>query len=164
MTRGRFKLLAASAFVAFCMLSNVIVYGRMFTTLHAEPANYYIPDDLHAALKWLEGNTGRNELALAGRITCPLVPYYAGNKTFTGHDLLTTNRYEKDALADRFFVRQDDVFKRDLVARYAVHYVVLGPYETRPNGIAPAEHPWLQPVFTQGTASVFRVGEAPRER
>ena len=164
MTRGRFKLLAASVFVAFCMLSNVIVYGRMFTTLHAEPANYYIPDDLRAALKWLEGNTGRSELVLAGRITCPLIPYYAGNKTFTGHDLLTANRYEKDALADRFFVRQDDVFKRDLVARYAVHYVVLGPYETRPTGIAPAEHPWLQPVFTQGTASVFRVREAPRER
>ncbi len=162
MTRGRFKLLAVCAFVAFCMPSNVIVYGRMFTALHAEPANYYIPKDLRAALKWLEENTGRNELALAGPVTCPLIPYYAGNKTFTGHDLLTSNRYEKDALADRFFVRQDDVFKRDLAARYGVHYVVLGPNETRTNGIAPAEHPWLQPVFTQGAASVFRVREAPQ--
>jgi hypothetical protein len=97
-------------------------------------------------------------VVLSGPVTSPLIPCYAGNKAFTGHDLLTIRRGEKDALANRFFQqRGEDEFKRDLVRDYHVQFVLRGPLEVSPGGMVPGEHPWLRPVFTQGGAAVYAI-------
>ncbi len=152
------KLCLAVALVLFCSLSNVVLYGRMFTTLNQARTHYYIPNDLHAALEWLGAHSDHDSVVLSGPVTCPLIPYYAGNKTFTGHDLLTTNRKEKDTIAQCFFEQGgNEMYEREVVHRYGVRYVVSGPYEATPEGTPLSKYPWLEPVFTQGRATVFEV-------
>lgn len=156
--RRRFRIAAATAFVAFCGLSNPVVYARMFTAYHAHPELYYVHEDTLAAMHWLEVHAAPEAVVLSGPVTSPLIPCYAGNKAFTGHDLLTIRRGEKDALANRFFQqRGEDEFKRDLVRDYHVQFVLRGPLEVSPGGMVPGEHPWLRPVFTQGGAAVYAI-------
>lgn len=154
----RTAVLAAVAIVGACSISNGIVYARFFTWLDTRSDDYYLDDDTYAAMKWLEQNTAREDLVFSGPTTCPIVTALAGNKTFTGHDYLTANRWEKDGAAHRFFANRDDLqFKRQLLAQYRIRYVLAGSLERRLGGFDPAALPELKPVFVRPNATAYRV-------
>ena len=153
-----FKRVAASMFIAFCSLSSVIVYGRMFTRLRNCPPPYYVSDDLYDALVWLDQNTEPERVVLACPETGTYVPRIAGNKTFTGHYCFTIDFDEKNRLADRFFARRgDEGFKRRLIGGYHIRYVLFGPHERRPAGTVPSEHDWLKQVYSRGDVAIYEV-------
>ncbi|HPC18332.1 MAG TPA: hypothetical protein P5318_18405 [Candidatus Hydrogenedentes bacterium] len=154
----RTAALAAIVFVLACSLSNGIVYARFFTRLDTQSDDYYLDNDTHAAMKWLEQNTARGDLVFSGPVTCPILSAVAGNKTFTGHDYLTTRRWEKDTMARRFFEQRDDVsFKRQLLSQYRVRYILEGAWERRLGGFNAAALPELERVFALPNAAVYRV-------
>ncbi len=154
----RTAIAVAIAFVAACSISNAIVYVRFFTLLDTRPSEYYLDNDVYASMKWLEQHTGRDDLVLSGPTTCPIVGALAGNKVFTGHDYLTSNRQQKDGDVVRFFGdRYDVAFKRQLLARYRVRYVFVGPLERSLGGFDAAALPELKPVFEKPNATVYRI-------
>ena len=153
-----FKQVAAALLILLSMPSFLVVYRRMFTDLEAHPAPYYISADLHAALLWLEQNAQKNDTVLASFETGQLVPRLAGVKSFQGHYMITPNAPEKRALAERFYgTRGDNQFKLSLTRQYNIRYVICSPLERRPAGFTPADHPWLQQVFSRGDVQIFRV-------
>jgi len=153
-----FSLVLASVLIGFCSLSSVIVYGRMFTRLRNCPAPYYMSNGLYDSLVWLGENTNREDTVLACPDTGIYIPRVAGNKTFTGHWALTLNWDEKNRAVERFFaVRGDEEFKKRLVTTYRIRYVLLGPHEKRPGGIAPSDHSWLKEAYSRGNVVVYEV-------
>jgi len=156
-----FKRVAATLFIVFCSLSSVIVYGRMFTRLRNCTPPYYVSDDLYDSLVWLGRNSEPEHVVLACPGTGTYVPRVAGNKTFTGHYCVTIDFDEKNRLADRFFARRgDEGFKKRLIARYGIRYVLIGPDETRPGGMVPSDHRWLRKVYSPGDVAIYEVGLA----
>jgi hypothetical protein len=152
------KRTMACAFVIFCSLSSVIVYGRMFTRLRDCPPPYYISDDLYDALVWLGENTNSEDTVLACPDTGTHIPRVAGNKTFTGQWCFTLDFDEKNRRAERFFaLRGDNEFKVRLITEYEIRYVLLGPHERRPGGILPSDHGWLKQVYSRGAVAVYEV-------
>jgi len=153
-----FKRVAASLFIAFCSLSSVIAYGRMFTRLRNCPHPYYVTDDLYDSLVWLDQNTEPEQVVLACPGTGTYVPRVGGNKTFTGHYCATLNSDEKNRLADRFFARRgDEGFKKELIDKYRIRYVLFGPHEKRPGGAVPSDHSWLKQVYSRGDVAIYEV-------
>ena len=158
MSADAFKRIAASLFVGLCSLSNAVVARRMFTSLRNCPPPYYMNDDLYDSLRWLGENTDPENTVLACPDTGTYVPRIAGNKTFTGHWAMTMNFDEKNRDADRFFARRgDEQFKRRLIAKYRIRYVLFGPYEKRPGGIVPTDHGWLRQVYLRGGVATYEV-------
>lgn len=150
---------AIAALVVACSLSNAVVYVRMFTVLRPLPPSYYIRDDVRAGLDWLAAHTSPDDVVLASPVTSPFIPYYASNKVFTGHDFLTAERPQKDALAARFFGTEDGPgFREDLVREYGVRYVFDGPNERRGTSSPLEALPWLEKVFILGDVVIYRVG------
>lgn len=153
-----FKRVAATLSIMFCSLYSVIVYGRMFTRLRNCPPPYYLGEDVHDSLRWIGENTQPGDTALARPETGTYVPRIAGNKAFTGHYCFTIDFDEKSRLADLFFARRGDVeFKKQLIARYRIRYVLIGPHEKRPGGIVPSDHDWLKRVHSRGDVAVYEV-------
>jgi len=153
-----FKRTAAILIVVLSMPSFAVAYGRMFTDLQNHPAPYYVSTDLYSALEWLERNADKHDTVLASFETGQLVPRIAGVKTFQGHYMINPNAAEKRDLADRFYAKpNDDAFKRNLVQKYGIRYVILGPLERHPGGFQPTQHQWLEPVFTQNKVQIFKV-------
>lgn len=155
------RAMAGLALLLCCMPSSVYVYGRFFVDC-AHPGNppwrYYVSEDFYQALCWLEANTGPEKVVLASDSSSQFIPVVASNKTVTGHDMLTAWYNEKNAEVGRFYgAPGDEDFKRSLIRKYRVAYVLFGPYERVQNGMRPQDYPWLRPVFSRGPVSVFAV-------
>jgi len=160
LTAANTRAWAAAALVMACAPSSLYVYARDFKDLHGPvpPWRYYLDKDVHAALEWLDANTRPNEVVLASHDTSQFIPRLSRNRVVSGHDMLTADYGEKNGLVSRFYqARGDDEFKRGLVRRFQVRYVVFGPYEWAHNGAAPADHPWLKQVFRSGGVTVYHV-------
>ncbi|MCX5769609.1 MAG: hypothetical protein NTZ09_04970 [Candidatus Hydrogenedentes bacterium] len=153
-----FKRAAATLLILLSMPSFLVAYRRMFTDLETRPAPYYISSGLRDALRWLEQNAQKHDTVLASFETGQLIPRLAGVKSFQGHYMITPNASEKRALAERFYgTRGDEPFKLSFARQYAIRYIILGPLEKRPEGFYPADHPWLQQVFSRGDVQIYRV-------
>ncbi len=151
----------AAVLVVVSMPSTALVYAEMSSRLHTghREWTYHLSEDTYQALCWLEEHGEPNTVVLASHDTSQFVPRIARNKVVTGHDMLTANYRQKNEWVRRFYGEANDgAFKRDLVARYAIRYVVYGPRERALGMADPAGLPWLRCVFRQGEAAVYEVG------
>jgi len=156
------KRIAAAMFIGFCSLSNIVVYGTMFTRMNGCSHPFYIRADVYESIRWLARNSASGDVVLADKGTGMFIPRLSANKAFTGHFVFTIGFAEKNTLVDRFFgTRDDDGFKRYLVGKYRIRYVLNGPYEKRPDGMVPADHPWLERVYSRGDVSLYKVTALP---
>jgi len=152
------KHIVAGVFILLCSLSNVVVLGTMFTRMSNCNHPFYISNDFYESMRWLDENSRYGDTVMATTRSGMYIPRFSGNRVFTGHFNLTVKFAEKNELAERFFgKRGDDQFKRRVVTEYNIRYVLVGPYEMRPDGMRPADHPWLDRVFSQGEVSIYEV-------
>lgn len=150
------RMAAAALLVLLCSISAMGAYAKMFTGLTNHSQEYYLSDNLHKAMLWLDANSAPNDVVLADMKTCVYVPRFTRNKAFTGQDMITNNYERKNEEMSRFFgERGGDDFKRNTVREYHVRYVICGPNEVRPGGMDPREHPWLTMVYGCGDVTVF---------
>ena len=151
---------SAIALVLFCSLTSGYVYGRMFKDLHNPVLMelYYLDRDTYDALQWIAREGHENEVVLASYVTSQYVAGQTNKRIVTGHDLLTQNDAENHSLVIRFLHEGgDDGFKRYVVKRFGVQYVLFSPFEQMNNHFYPANHPWLEEVFRQGATAVYKV-------
>lgn len=154
----RFKRVAATSVVVFCMPSVVIAYVMLFTALRDHPVPHYLGEDTYAAMKWLEANARKHDTVLSSIETGQLIPRIAGIKVYLGHYMITKDSAGKQEDVKRFYgTRGDDTFKQQVIADNRIRYVLLSPSEHRDNGMNPADHRWLVPRFKQGLAELFEV-------
>ncbi len=154
----RRKYVAAVLFIGFCSLSNIAFVGTLFTRLTDRPYPYYLSTNVCESMRWLDEHADCRDTILATHPMGQYIPRLTGARAFTGHFVLTINFSEKNRLVERFYgTRGDDAFKRQLVQKYDVRFVLLSPFEKRPNGMVPSDHPWLVRVFARGDVSVYEV-------
>lgn len=150
---------------ALVLPSNGLVYAKFFNDIdHPDtPWRYTLPQDVVAALEWLETETPEGAVVLANHGISQFIPSFAGRKIVAGQDVIMTQDYaRKTAEVSRFYhSRGDDPFKRWLCSHYGVDYLLFAAEDRLPHGIHPAEHPWLEPVFETPRATVYRVMTAP---
>lgn len=71
---------------------------------------------------------------------------------------MTTAFNDKNAEIERFVSQpRDEDFKRDLLSRYNVRYLLMAPHLERPGGFQPQTARWLKPVFAQGRVALYKV-------
>lgn len=158
--KSAWRFAAASLLVAVSMPSTIYVYADFFVRLHhPKPTwRYYLPEHTLSAIDWLKKNAADGEVVLSSIDTGQFIPRLYDVKVFIAQDLLTANFNEKIGIVYRFYQnKEDDLFKRWIVEQYNIRYVFFGPFEHFPNGMDPDEHPWLEPVFSQGETMVYRV-------
>ena len=113
-------------------------------------------------LSELDRRTGPDEAVLASHALGMLVPGLAGVHTFVGHYSLTIDSEAKSRDVARFFgADTDDAWRRDLVARWGLDYVLWTSHERALGAFDPASVPWLEEVArfgeSDGLAVLYRV-------
>lgn len=156
----RLRRLAAVALIVASTPTTMFVYAQFFTQLHAPSGQwrYYISDDLAAAFEWIEKHSEPDTVVLASNGTSQFIPRFMDRKVVTSHDILTPYFGEKSALVHRFFAQEgDEEFKRYLIGRFDIRYVVYGEFEQEIGDQELGDCAWLDPVFTGGRVTVFKV-------
>lgn len=121
-------------------------------------APYSIGRDEEAALRWLGAHSSPRDVVLSGLTLGQFVPVYADAHTFLGHWAQTARFYEKREAVARFFQRAaTDDERRALLGRYGVTYVLYGAEERALGSFDPAASTLLEPAFSDGATTVFRV-------
>jgi hypothetical protein len=167
--RGAWKTLlaregAATLFLVLLVLpTNVYLFAWRMTDLSRHEHPYYLHTDEVAALAWLRRHASSSDVVLAPIDVGRFVPGYAGARPYLAHGVMTSRFYERRADVERFFdPRTDDGWRRQLLARWAVTFVLRTPAAGRGEG---EEQLWsaslLKPVLLLPHAQLYRVGSAP---
>jgi hypothetical protein len=119
---------------------------------------FYYDRNLLAAVQWLEQHASYEDGVLAAHPTSTLVPTLADVRVLAGHDTETAWANDRRAELTQFFQRDTpDMWRRDLLRRFTLTYVLYGPYERALGSYDPTQSPFLQQVFSAGEVQLYRV-------
>lgn len=120
-------LLAASTSIIYVSALSLVVAGKpeLFGKTYV-----YVPADLRQILDWLNANAPFESVLLSGEPTGAYAPACAGVRSVVAHVFETPEYYEKLDEVTAFYSKgMDDKERRDLLEKYDVLYVLVGPYE-----------------------------------
>jgi hypothetical protein len=162
---GLRRLLIAAAILATVPTNLLLVAETARQLLLRAPPIYHPRDELDA-LDWLAANTSPQDTVLCAYETGNYVPARAGNRVVLGLGPQTVDVERKLGEVQRFFGSGEggEVWRRELLQRYGVSYVLVGPRERalgrgpglddRAGGMEGA--PYLVKVYEKGTYAVYR--------
>ena len=140
-----------------CCLSSAIVLAIALRFASGAFPEAYISSDAWQAMQWLSTHHQRNDRALSSPAAGQLLPAWAGVTVYVGHYSETLDYFQKIA-AERA-VLQPDASASQVATFLRVNGITLlywGPAEAL-TGYQPAGQPYLQPIYNQGTVSIYRV-------
>ena len=158
----RCKRAAALVLLAISMPTTAIVYAQFFTHLHHPPAwqpwRYYISDGFYGGIQWLGTHADRGSVVLASHPASQFIPRFVDNKIVLAQDVITANFNTKLGQVKRFFQGDgDEAFKRSILERYHVDYVIYGDLERQLGSVDLDRFTWLRPVYRAGDVTLYRV-------
>jgi hypothetical protein len=108
-----------------------------------------------AALQALRAMAPPGAKAIASYEIGNFVPPFAGVTTYFGHNALTLDARTRRADVARFYSAgpEDDAWRRQLLDRWGIDFVLYTPRERALGGFDPSTRPWLQEVFVTGEVS-----------
>lgn len=156
--RNRWRWLAQATVVVLTATSNLYLTAGLTLMAANRTPDMFWPADVLAGVDWLGKNASPDETVLAGFEVGNLIPARIGQRVVLGHWMETVDYAGKQAAVARFFTAgTSDAERLVLLERWAVAYVFYGPDERALGGFDPAAAPWLEAVFQQGAAAVYRV-------
>lgn len=145
--------------------SNIILYAGLFEDLSRHSRPYYLPRALMDGFDWLNRHSKASDIVLSAAENGCCLPAYGGVKAFTGHYNFTIDFSGKNALVRRFFDdREDNQFRRDLLERYAIRYVLYSDTEKHLGRFEPAKADYLQAVYRNALLTIYEVSANIRVR
>ena len=104
-------------------------------------------------LAYLEKSTPPQSTILASYEMGNWIPPYTGRRCVLGHYALTVDAKLKGEQIKRFFSAgpEDDPWRREILRRWNVGYLLYGSFERRLGDFDPASRGWLEKVFATGT-------------
>jgi hypothetical protein len=143
-------------FLLAVLPTNLYYVGWRLLDLSRHQAPYYLSSDEQAALEWLGQQATTNTVVFSGLNLGQYVPVYSDGRTFMGHWAQTVDYHGKQAAVERFFAPATPASEREeLIERYAINYVLVGPEERSFGSFAPAK----EPVFSSGEVAIYQVGQ-----
>lgn len=146
-------IIALASIASFYLwASSVVLLGFV------QPYPLFRPTLELQAMDWLRANTLPSDAVLSSYWTGSFIPARTGNRVFVGHLYETIYFAEKRAAAERFFdVATDDAWRVALLREYRIAYVFWGKAERDVGTFDLARAPYLQCVFANDEAQIFRV-------
>lgn len=154
----KWRTLALYAVILLVVPTNVYLLAWRFVDLGRHDYPYYLYRDEIAAFAWLDTNAPEDEVVLSSLMLGQYLPSLAGNKAFLAHWAQTLDFYGKMDSVNRFFeVETGDEWRRGLIDRYEVKYVVWGRIEKELGAYSPHGSPLMHSVFSSGRTTVFEI-------
>jgi hypothetical protein len=162
-SRQRMRRLLVGTTILLTVLTNLfLIGGNCMTVARRAPPIYHSAAEL-AALDWLRANTMPQDTVLAAYQTGNYVPARAGNRVVLGLGTQTVDAEHKQAEVHRFFdAAEEDDWRKELLARYGVAYVLFGPRERALGSYDPDRTPYLIKVYDEGGYSIYQVVSVDR--
>ena len=114
------------------------------------------------ALDWLRTHSTADDTVLCAYGTGNYVPARAGNRVLLGLDVETIHSDRKRAEVDRFFnSAESDAWRRQLLDRYRITYVLVGPNERALGAYDPDRSPDLVSVYRDDGYVIYQVEVQP---
>lgn len=145
--------------IALASLSSFYVWISSVALLgFVQPYPLFRPTAELQAMDWLRANSSPNDVVFSSYWTGSFIPARAGNRVFVGQRYETIRFDEKRAVAEKFFdVTTDDAWRVALLREYRIAYVFWGKGERDLGAFDPERAPYLQCVFANAHARVYRV-------
>ena len=158
----RLRWLAQALILVLAALSNLyLVSGYTLAASARHPALFHTADEV-AAVEWLDRNSEWDETVLAAYETGNWIAGTIGHRVVLGHWAETVDHEVKRVQVTAFYgAGTTDLERRDLLDRWGVRYVYVGPLEQALGGFEPAFVSYLEPAFSRGDVAVYRVRERP---
>jgi len=154
--------LAAGLIISFCALTNLYLFAWRFYDLHRFDYPFFLHTDEVLALNWLEENTPENSIVLSNLEVGQYIPGISGRTAFLAHWAQTIRYYEKqEIVAEIFGKKLADAEKLELLQKYDVNYVLIGPAEQSTDGAESMPLLFLTPVWTSGEVTIYAIDVKP---
>lgn len=124
---GRQHFLAFLLGLSACMTTLVFVPAHALYML-TRPEGFFYPRVLQEGFDWIIANTRPDDVILAAPRTSQLIAQYTGRRVFAGHEMETVGYTNKAAQVEAFYRGR---LPSDWLSRYAIAWVIFGPYERR---------------------------------
>ena len=150
---------AVAALIGFVSLTNVYLFAWRFTELRRHDAPYYLHQDDVAALAWLAGNTGPDDVVLAPVDIGQFVPNYGESRAYLAHWAMTNRFFERRENVDRFFdPASSDEWRRSLLSSEGVTLVLRSDWGLPDErDFDPGVSGGFEKVFDRPGAQIYRV-------
>jgi hypothetical protein len=146
-------------FLLVMSLSNLYLFASVATSaVIQQPDPLFRPADEALMVQWLRENGAATAVLLGDYQTGNYVAGQTSNPVVLGHWAETIRYDEKVTEVARFYATTtDDAWRQSLLKQYNVHYVWHGPREKSLGDFDPAQAPYLRPIHTQGTITLYTV-------
>lgn len=151
----RWRILSVGTAVVLS-LSNLMLVAGGVLEVSRRAAPLFHAGAVVSAADWLGTHATADQVVLAAYETGNYLPTRMSARVFAGHGPETVHSDVKRALLRRFFGPGDDDFRRRLLQEYGVDYVFYGPAEQSQGDFSPADAPYLQAVYDNGTVQIYR--------
>ena len=156
--------LLSIAFLLLMSLSNFYILASTAVTAAIEqPYPLFRARAEIAAVDWLRANTAHAEAVLGAYQTGNYIAARAGNRVMLGHWAETVDWQRKMDQVERFYyTATDDTWRVALLRDYRIAYVFWGTGERDLGAFDPEGASYLERVFANETARVYRVRAGER--
>ena len=160
---------ASVGLVTLLSLSNLLILAGAGLEVSRQSAPIFHSGAEIGAADWLGAHATSDQVVLAAYQTGNYLPTRMSARVFAGHGPETVHSEAKRALLDQFFgaevegprdyYRGQDAkdFRRQLLQDYGVTCVFYGPAERALGDFVPADVPYLQLVYNNGTVQIYQV-------
>jgi hypothetical protein len=144
------------------VLFTDVTYGLLLAwqvvSVTSHQTEYFNSASLLTVVDWLDQHATYADGVLASYSTSTVIPAHAGVRVHAGHHNETAWVDDRMAEIMKFFQRDTpDAWRRDLLMRFSLTYVLVGPEERALGAFNPYTAPYLKLVFESGDVRLYQV-------
>jgi hypothetical protein len=165
--RGMRRLAVAAVILLTIPTNLLLLAGNSIKVIQRHAPIYHSRAELDA-LDWLRANTDAQDAVLCAYETGNYLPARAGNRVLLGLGTETIHAERKRDEVRRFYdPGEADAWRRELLERYEIAYVLVGPNERALGSYDPGEAAFLRRVYVGESTSdhlrhfIYRVEVVP---
>lgn len=151
--RQRFSGFVGLFLVALTLPSTLVLVAQGITLAMSDPALHFSNDEI-LAVTWIETNTTADESVMSSYEVGGYLPAFSGRRSFMGQWAKTIDVETKRELAAAYYAGEEG---EELLFRYHIDYVFYGPREKAMGTALDNPPAYLEPVFSSGDVTLFRV-------
>ena len=156
----RLRWLTQALILVLAAISNLyLVSNYVLAAATRHPALFRTADEV-AAVQWLDVHSEWDETVLAAYETGNWIAGAIGHRVVLGHWAETVDyELKRMQVADFYAAGTTGADRRELLDRWGVRYVYVGPLERASGGLFPSAVSDLELAFSRGDVAVYRVRE-----
>lgn len=157
---GGIERLLVVLVVLVVSISSVIQWISAVTeTTGTQPYPVFRPRGEVAAMDWLRGRAGTDDVILSAYFTGSYLPFRSGARVYLGHLYETVHFQDKQKAVDEFFAKATpDSAREKWLRKNEIRYVFYGRAERELGAFVPGNARYLEQVFENEDAVIYRVG------